>query len=48
MTFNTEIINELAAESSQSYNAEELSELYEQESRRYSRRLAEEEEAKLR
>lgn len=48
MTFNTEILNELAAQSSQSYNAEQLSELFEQESRRYSRKLAEEEEAKLR
>lgn len=38
----------IAEESTQNYNAENLSELFEQESRRYSRRLSEEEEAKLR
>ena len=44
----TENLIRLAEESTQGYNAEELSELFEQESRRYSRKLTEEEGAKLR
>lgn len=38
----------IAEENTYSYNTQSLSELLEQESRRYSRRLDEEEEAKLR
>ncbi|MDO4830965.1 MAG: hypothetical protein Q4A46_05775 [Clostridia bacterium] len=44
----TDELMKIAEESTQNYNAEKLSELFEQESRRYSRRLSEEEEAKLR
>lgn len=44
----TDELMKIAEESTQNYNAENLSELFEQESRRYSRRLSEEEEAKLR
>ncbi len=47
MTENDKLMR-IAEESTKSYNAEELSALFEQESRRYSRRLNEEEEARLR
>ncbi len=41
-------LDKIAEEIMNGYNAEELSELFESESRRYSRRLSEEEEVKLR
>ena len=44
----TDELMKIAEESTQNYYAEKLSELFEQESRRYSRRLSEDEEAKLR
>ncbi len=44
----TENLLELAEKNTQGFEAENLSEMLEQESRRYSRKLSEEEEAKLR
>ncbi len=38
----------LAQKSTQTYDAENMSDMLERESRRYSRRLSEEEEARLR
>lgn len=48
MNTNTQALYELAQSVSSSGEAEQLSVLLEQESRRYSRRLEEEEEARLR
>lgn len=44
----TEGLLDLAEENTQGFEAESMSEMLEQESRRYSRRLSEEEEARLR
>lgn len=48
MNTNTQALYELAQSVSSSGETEQLSVLLEQESRRYSRRLEEEEEARLR
>lgn len=47
MNENLSELYALADESTQSYNAENMSDMFERESRRYSRRLTEEEEARL-
>jgi hypothetical protein len=44
----TESLIKIAEENTYGYDTQSLSELLEQESRRYSRRLDEEEEAKIR
>lgn len=44
----TENLLKIAEENTKTYDAESFSELLEQESRRYSRKLDEEEEARLR
>ena len=44
----TENLLDMAEKNTQSFDAENMSELLEQESRRYSRKLGEEEEAQLR
>lgn len=44
----TENLIRIAEENTQSYDTESLSELLEQESRRYNQKLGEEEEARLR
>ena len=44
----SENLIKLAEENTYSYDTQSISELLEQESRRYSRRLEEEEEAKIR
>ncbi len=48
MTDINENIYALADENTPRFEADNMSEMFEQESRRYSRRLSEEEEARLR
>ncbi|MEE1219876.1 MAG: hypothetical protein U0L20_08145 [Ruminococcus sp.] len=48
MTGNYDEMELLAQEQTDDYDSENISDFYEQESRRYSRRLNEEEEARIR